>query len=78
VKNISTDYSKPVKQEVNGTVKHPPLVFPDVRLGQGENLNKGRGKMVYTKITIIEIHFIGVLCTIIVAINGIKMIIDIV
>jgi hypothetical protein len=23
-----TDYSKPVKQEGNGTVKLPPLVFP--------------------------------------------------
>jgi len=24
-----TDYSKPVEQEVNGTVILPPLVFPD-------------------------------------------------
>jgi hypothetical protein len=27
-----TDYSKPVKQEVNGTVILPPLVVPDFRL----------------------------------------------
>jgi hypothetical protein len=27
-----TDYSKPVKQEVNGTVILPTLVFPDERV----------------------------------------------
>jgi hypothetical protein len=29
-----TDYSKPVKQEVNGTVILPPLVFPDVSVSK--------------------------------------------
>jgi hypothetical protein len=32
----NTADSKPVKQEVNGTVMLPPLVFPAEREGEGE------------------------------------------
>jgi hypothetical protein len=43
-----TDKFKPVKQEVNSTVRHPPLVFP--------GLGKGLAMTSYTKVGMSLIH----------------------